>query len=95
LQYDYFRVDALVFPSLKSRAVTLRSTLHNRTVRVEYPGHDVLMLWSKPDAGYICIEPWLNAPDYTDHDGLIEHKPGCVRLAPGEDRIHTHTIAIG
>lgn len=26
--------------------------------------------------------------------GFIEHKPGCVCLAPGADGIHTHTIAI-
>ncbi len=95
LKYAYFTVDALVFPALKSRSVTLQSRLHGRTVQVAYPGHDVLMLWTKPGAGYICIEPWLNAPDFVDHDLQIANKPGCVRLAPGESRTHVHTIAIG
>ncbi len=94
LTYDYFTVDALVLRTLKSRGVTLRSNLHGRTVRVEYPGCDVLMLWTKPGAGYICIEPWCNAPDFVDADERIERKPGFMPLAAGEARSHTHTITI-
>ncbi|MFH1512817.1 MAG: hypothetical protein ABIG45_05650, partial [Bacillota bacterium] len=60
LLYRYFNVDALVFPTLKSRGVTLRSKLHNRKIRVDFPQHDTLILWTKPDAGFICIEPWCN-----------------------------------
>ena len=95
LKYEYFAVDALVFRSLKSRAVTLRSKLHDRTVRVAFPKHDVLMFWTKPNAGYICIEPWCNAPDFVDSDMQIEHKPGCIRLAPGESETRTHVITVG
>lgn len=94
LREEYFTVDALVFRSLKSRSVTLRSRLHNRTVRVDYPKHDVLMLWTRPGAGYICIEPWVNAPDFVDADMRIDHKPGCIRLAPGETETRIHTITI-
>lgn len=94
LKTEYFAVDALVFRTLKSRGVTLRSKLHGRTVRVEYPEHDVLMLWTKPGAGYICIEPWINAPDFVDSDMLIEHKQGCVRLAPAELQTRIHSIIL-
>lgn len=92
LKTEYFAVDALVFRTLKSRGVTLESKLHDRRVRVDYPGHDVLMLWQKPGADYICIEPWVNAPDQTDSDMQIEHKPGCIRLAPGETTDRRHVI---
>lgn len=95
LKDEYFAVDALVFLTLQSRGVTLRSPLHSRTLRVDFPGHDVLMLWKKPEAGYLCIEPWLNGPDFVDHDLRIDHKPGCVRLAPGESKAHTHTLTLG
>lgn len=94
LKEDYFAVDALVFPSLKSREVTLRSRKHDRAVRVSYPQHDVLMLWMKPGAKYLCIEPWLNAPDYLDADMDIMHKPGCLRLEEGEKVERSHTITI-
>jgi galactose mutarotase-like enzyme len=95
LTYDYFTVDALVLRTLKSRGVTLRSKLHNRTVRVEYPGCDVLMLWTKPGAGYLCIEPWCNAPDFVDAHERIDQKPGFMALSPGDARSHTHTVTVG
>ncbi len=94
LKYEYFAVDALVLRTLKSRGVTLRSRLHGRTVRVAYPGRDVLMLWTKPGAGYLCIEPWCNAPDFVDADERIDHKPGFMRLSAGETRSHAHVITV-
>ena len=93
LKTEYFRVDALVFPSLKSRSVTLKSSVNDKKIRVDYEGMDVLMLWTKPGADYICIEPWCNAPDYVDADMQIAHKPGCIRLQPGEEKTKTHLIS--
>lgn len=92
LKTEYFQVDALVFQNLKSRGVTLKNSVNDRKIRVDYEGMDVLMLWTKPGADYICIEPWCNAPDYVDADMQIEHKPGCIRLAPGEEVTKTHTV---
>ncbi len=94
LLYKYFAVDALVFRTLKSRGVTLRSKLHNRQLRVDFPEHDVLMFWTKPGAGYICIEPWCNAPDFVDADYRIDHKPGFIRLAPDGVCKRRHTITV-
>lgn len=95
LDPEYFKVDALVFRSLKSRSVTLKSSLHDRTVRVDFDGMDVFMLWQKYRAGYICIEPWCNAPDTVDTDQMIEHKPGMITLAPGCEDTRTHTVTFG
>ncbi len=92
LKSEYFQVDAMVLLGLKSRGVTLRSREHGRTVRVDYPGFDVLLLWTRPGAGYLCIEPWCNAPDFVDADGDIMHKPGCIRLEPGQACEKTHTL---
>ena len=54
----------------------------------------MLLLWTVPGAGYICIEPWRNAPDYTDADGDIRHKPGMIALRPGQERSLRHTLTI-
>ena len=37
MKTEYFTVDALVFPTLRSRSVTLSSTQHDRRIRVDYP----------------------------------------------------------
>ena len=90
--YEYFAVDAIVLRNVNSRAVTLRSSLNDRAVRVEFPGFDYLLFWTKPGAPYICIEPWCNFQDWVDTDKDITQKPGVIALQPGERRVHTHTI---
>ncbi len=55
---DFETYDSLVFLNLASRGVTLQSPLHGRKIRVAYPDFDVLLLWTVPGAGYICIEPY-------------------------------------
>ena len=92
LKYEYFAVDAIVFRGIKSRGVTLRSHEHDRTVRVEFPGFDYLLFWTKPNAPYICIEPWCNFQDWVDADKDFKNKPGITALQPGEEKQHIHTI---
>ena len=92
LKTDFFREDALVFPSLKSRGVTLKNSLNGKRVRVDYDGMDVLLLWTRPGADYLCIEPWCNSPDYVDTDMRIENKPGCIRLDAGAEASKTHLV---
>lgn len=94
LKYDYFAVDALVFPYLTSKSVTLRSKTHSRAIRVDFAGNSNLMFWTKPGAPYLCIEPWTNTPDFVDHDGKIEHKRGSIHLVPGDRDIREHTITV-
>lgn len=92
LHAGLFSNDSLVLASLGSRAVTLESTAHARTVRVEFADFPYLLLWTVPGAGFLCIEPWHNLPDALDTDQRIEHKPGMIRLEPGETRTLTHTV---
>lgn len=94
LKYDYFAVDALVFRSLKSKGVTLRGGKAGHAIHVAYPDHPVLMFWTKPGAGYLCIEPWCNAPDFVDADARIDHKPGFMRLEKDQTITRRHTITV-
>ena len=92
MKTEYFAVDALVFRSLKSRSAVLRNRKTGQSVQVDFEGMDVFMLWTKPGAGYLCLEPWTNAPDTIDTDGQIEHKPGMLCLQPGERAVRSHKI---
>lgn len=87
-----FANETQVYPSLASRSVTLRSPLHGRSIRVDFTDFAYLLLWTVPGAGYLCIEPWSNLPDYIDTDQDITKKPGMRKLSPGETHTHTHTI---
>lgn len=92
LHTGLFSNDTLVLADLQSRAVTLRSKLHGRTVQVDFADYPYLLIWSVPGAKYICIEPWGNLPDAKDSDQQISHKLGMVALAPGKAHVQTHTI---
>lgn len=95
LKTEYFAVDgmvAMVFPYLKSRGVVLKDAKGKPIVRVDYEGMDAFLLWTKRGAGYLCIEPWCNAPDFVDTNMKIEDKKGCMWLESGQSISKTHTV---
>ncbi len=94
LKYEYFAVDAQVFLNMKSRKATLRNRTTGEERSVEFEGFDYFLLWTKPNGNYICMEPWCNCQDFVDADCDITHKPGMIKLAPGETCVKTHTITM-
>jgi len=93
LKYDYFSVDALVFRHINSHEVSL---LHNGKVEltVECPDSNNLLLWTKPGAKYICIEPWVKSPDFVDSEYEVSLKEDIVSLEPSSCYIFNHSIRI-
>ncbi len=69
-----FDQDALVFKTLRSRRVTLRSDRHEHAVAVEFPNFPYLGLWAKPGASFVCVEPWLGCADSEGEPVPIERK---------------------
>lgn len=94
LKYEDFAVDAQVFLGLKSRGATLQALDSVKKIHVRFEDFDYMLLWTKPGAHYICIEPWANFPDYVDHDKQFAVKPGVMKLAPGEEKTLTHVIDV-
>ncbi len=92
LYNSYFEIEALVFKDLKSRSATLRNRKTGKSVTVEFNGFDYLLLWTKPNAGYICIEPWAGIPPMVGADNDITKKEGINKISSGEELTLTHTI---
>mgnify|MGYP004513634249 FL=1 len=92
LKYDYFAVDALVFKNVKSNSVTLVHRNGTRKIKVDFAGFNCLMLWTKPGAPYICIEPWSSAPDDEASDYDFTKKFCITKLTPNETKTNLHTI---
>lgn len=92
LYEKYFAIDALVFKDVKSRSATLRNRRTGREITVEFPDCRYLLLWTKPGAGYICIEPWSGIPGMVDDGYAIEEKEGIERLEAGELFSRSHTL---
>ena len=91
LSHAMFEHDSLTFAGLASRAVTLEHC-GKPVVRVRFEGFDYLLLWTKPNAPYICIEPWNGLPDYIDTDGELSTKRGILSLDAGKTFSMPHTL---
>ncbi len=94
LSYKYFDDDALVFQSIKSDSVTLKNRKTDRAIKVTFKGFPYLLLWTKPNAPYICIEPWCGISDRDGCDQNFKTKQGIEHILPGDTFIRVHTLEI-
>lgn len=92
LKNSYFEVDALVLQNLKSRSATLKNRQTGKEIKVNYDGFNYLLLWTVPNAKFICIEPWCGLPDFVDSDKDITKKKGIIKVSVGETSVKTHSI---
>lgn len=85
LRDDLFAHDALVWDTLESRALRYGAAT-GPALDIAFPDTPWLGIWTKPGAGYVCIEPWAGMADPEDFDGDFHEKPGVFIVAPGESR---------
>jgi galactose mutarotase-like enzyme len=78
LHDDLFEEGALVFDTLASRSV-----VYGEAIRVDFPRMPHLGIWTKPGAGYVCIEPWQGHASPEGFDGELADKPGVIAITPG------------
>ena len=75
LQYELFEEDALVFKNFATKSLTLAKN-NESVMKVSFPNFPYLGIWTKKDAPFICIEPWLGIADNANTSGKIEEKEG-------------------
>ncbi len=75
-----FTKDAVVLKNFQSSSVTLTSSKHPHQITVSFEGFPYLGIWKKPEARFVCIEPWYGLADYTTHSGKLEEKEGIQSL---------------
>lgn len=92
LYNKYFLIDALIFTDVKSRFVTLRNRKNGKSVSVDFNGFDYLLVWTKPNAPYICIEPWTTCPSFNDDSYDLSEKEGMTAIEPEKHFSRTHYI---
>ena len=93
LRDDLFADDALIFDALASRSVTYGAP-KGPQVQVEFDDFPTLGVWTKPGAGFICIEPWQGSADPEGFAGDICDKPGIVMIPAGSVRHYSMSISL-
>ncbi len=94
LRYDLFDKDALIFKDLKSRAVTLNSKAKGDILTMHYEDFPYLGIWAKPNADYVCIEPWIGIADHENSDQQLKTKEGVIALEAGKGYSANYDICI-
>ncbi|RKR05921.1 galactose mutarotase-like enzyme [Flavobacterium sp. 90] len=79
LNYKLFENDALIFKTLQSNSLTI---LENSKpyVKVAFEDFPSLGIWTKENAPFICIEPWLGYSDTAEKSGDLFEKEGILVL---------------
>ena len=93
LDYKYFEIDALCFKDIKSRKVSLNHKLSDRKTVIEFDDFEYFLLWTKPKAGYLCIELNAGIDDIVGSSYELSEKAGIIRLNGKETIELNHVIS--
>ncbi|KUJ60938.1 aldose epimerase [Flavobacteriaceae bacterium CRH] len=79
LNYKLFENDALIFKTLESNSLTI---LENSKpyIKVDFEDFPSLGIWTKEQAPFICIEPWLGYSDTANNSRDLFEKEGILVL---------------
>ena len=91
LNYKYFEIDAIVIPNVKSQSVKLVNK-EDKGIKFDFKGFPSLAIWTKPNAPFVCLEPWIGRADNDGFKGTLEEKIGMEKLSAGESRTVSHTV---
>ncbi|WP_243472255.1 aldose 1-epimerase family protein [Winogradskyella sp. MH6] len=94
LHGDLFNEDALIFKDLKSRQVALKHKAKGEILNVKFEGFPFLGIWAKPNAPYVCIEPWIGIADSESTNQQLKDKEGIVTLEPKKLFKATYSITL-
>ncbi len=89
-----FTEDALVWDAPRSRGLWF-GVEGRPGVRADWPGMPMLGIWTKPGAGFLCIEPWHSHADEEGFTGDFADKPGVVTLDAGERQTYAMSLTFG
>ncbi len=80
-----FEDDALVWTDLNSNRLTY-GTPHGAQLDIAFPDTGAIGIWTRPGAGFVCIEPWAGHADPVGYAGPFADRTGSFQVPPGADR---------
>ncbi len=82
LDHGMFEADAMIFPEGAGTGLSYGAD-GGPTLQFSFQNLPNLALWTKPDAPFICIEPWHGTAAETGSSHEIAARPYSQTLAPG------------
>ena len=99
LRDELFANDALILDHVRSREVIYgasegQSGPQGPRIRIGFPDSPYLGIWSKPGAGFVCIEPWHGIADPQGFSGDFRSKPGVFIVPAAAAKAMQMTITL-
>lgn len=93
LTYSLFENDALIFKKLKSKQIQIQE---NGAPILNFKFNDFphFGIWTKMNAPFICLEPWIGYSDVFNTTGNILEKEGIQLLESNSSREFKYSIEI-
>lgn len=73
--YATFENDALIFKTLQSKEIAILEN-NKPFLKIAFEDFENLGIWTKVNAPFICLEPWLGYSDTIHSKGTISEKEG-------------------
>jgi galactose mutarotase-like enzyme len=90
LNHSYFDKDAMIFPEGAGNGLTYKSE-KGPSIRFTWDNLPNFALWTKPGAGFICLEPWHGTAAEVGGSDELEKRPYRVMLEPGASAQYAFT----
>ena len=83
LSYALFENDALVFKKLNSKSITIYDC-EIPYLKFSFKDFPNFGIWTKMNAPFVCLEPWMGYSDTMNSSGNILEKEGITILNPND-----------
>ena len=88
-----FDNDALIMKGITSNKISLKKRITEETVlTMDFTDFPYLAIWSKPNAPFICIEPWFSTADTIKGSGVFTQKRDLISLKPNDSFECKYTV---
>ncbi len=93
LNYDLFKNDALIFKDFEQKELILTEN-SKPFLKVNFEGFPDLGIWTKPNAPFLCIEPWFGYSDSLENNGNLSQKEGIQKIDSQSEFNASYSIEI-
>ncbi len=93
LTKDLFVDDALILSSFNSDSISIKSNSHDRVIKFDFDS-PFLGIWAKPNAPYVCLEPWWGVNDSYHKVADFSEKRGIMALEAYSSKEFTWEVSI-
>ena len=94
LDNSLFENDCLIFKNLNSRSINLVNKTTAQKIKVDFDGFDFLLVWTVPNAPFVCIEPWCGITDNVNTTKQLPQKEGIEKINQGGSFYRLHSFEI-